>query len=113
MQLEQQRRSNQVHSLLFTSRKQKQQGLQRMRSKLSTTAVVTHPQAYKKFPGQAATYGQLKLPLLPLDMKIAAFAVGDQIARNMMLPEAPLMMSAPNGTLIKTMGGVDLYLFIL
>lgn len=70
-----------------------------------------------KFPGQVQQYGQLQLSaqqlgLGKLGVAAAAGAAADQITRNMMLPEAPLMMSAPNGTVIKTMGGVTLTLII-
>ena len=68
------------------------------------------PQAYKKIPGQIKQYGELKLPLSPVKGKLVAWAVCDQIARNMMLLEAPLMSKAPDGTVVETMAGVKLTL---
>lgn len=69
-------------------------------------------QAYAKFPNQVITYGQLQLPMNPLKLQSAAAAVADQITRNMVLPEAPMLGAAPDGTIIKTMAGVTLQLVV-
>jgi hypothetical protein len=73
-------------------------------------------QAYKKLGQDMSQYAGLPLlPKLlknPLTAKIAAMAVYDQLASNMILPNAPMIGNATNGTVFMTSHDVKLTLLV-
>ncbi|KAF8069488.1 PLR1 [Scenedesmus sp. PABB004] len=83
------------------------------RPMLAPMMLVAAPEAYKKLPEQIKTVGGLPgMPINPLKAHVVGAAVIDQLTHNMMLPRAPLLMNATNGTTVKTLGGVELTLVV-
>lgn len=50
--------------------------------------------------------------LNPVKAKLVGWALYDQLTRNMMLPHAPLLMEAANGTIVTTQDGLNLTLVV-
>ncbi|KAF6265301.1 hypothetical protein COO60DRAFT_1697872 [Scenedesmus sp. NREL 46B-D3] len=86
------------------------------RPRQAPTILVPNKDAYKKLAQDIAKHsGMPRLPKLlknPITSSMAAVAVYDQLASNMLLPNAALMGSATNGTVYMTSHDVKLTLLV-
>jgi hypothetical protein len=70
-------------------------------------------QAYQQLSSDLRTYGGVTgIPINPLKQQKLASAVYHQLAANLILPRVPLLATATNGTLVRTLGDVMLTLMI-